>query len=103
MVSSLPSAKTPNALDTHQQSIQEMIEDGQTDAQIVAALFRLGVQTSKRSLARRLQFWGLRRPQNVINDEMVEAVKYIFHHTTLNDAQIADRVSTDYKLPITTR
>jgi hypothetical protein len=34
---------------------------------------------------------------------MVKAVKYVFHHTTLNDAQIADRVSTDYKLPITAR
>ena len=48
-----------------------MIEDGQTDAQIVAALFRRGVQTSERSLHRRLQFWGLRRQQNVVNDEMV--------------------------------
>jgi hypothetical protein len=99
MASSLPVAETPDALDTHKQSIQEMIEDGQ----IVAILFRQGVQTSKKSLPRRLQFWVLRRPQNVINDEMVKAVKYVFHHTTLNDAQIADRVSTDYKLPITAR
>jgi hypothetical protein len=103
MALSLPVAETPNALDAHQQSIQEMIEDGQTDAQILATLFRRGVQTSKRSLHRRLQFWGLRRPQNVINNEIVEAVKYVFHHTTLNDTQIADRVSTDYKLPVTTR
>ena len=34
------SAETPDILDAHQQSIQEMIEDGQTDAQIVATLFR---------------------------------------------------------------
>lgn len=86
MVSSRPVAETPNALDTRQQSIQVMIEDGQTDTQIVATLFRRGVQTSERSLRRRLQSWGLRRPQNVINNEMVEAVKYVFHHATLNDA-----------------
>jgi hypothetical protein len=96
----MTAASAECALDTYQQSIQEMIEDGQTDAQIVATLFRRGVQTSERSLRRRLQFWGLRRLQN---DEIVEAVKYIFHHTTLNDAQIADRVFTDYKLPITAR
>jgi hypothetical protein len=54
MASSLPGAETPNALDTYQQSIQEMMEDGQTDAQIVAALFILGVQISERSLRRRL-------------------------------------------------
>jgi hypothetical protein len=92
-----------NPLDSHHQFIQQQVEDGQTNAQIVAALFRRGMQTSKRSLRRRLQFWGLRRQQNVINDEMVEAVKYIFHYTTLNDAQIADRVTTDYKLQITAR
>ena len=61
------SAETPDILDAHQQSIQEMIEDSQTDAQIVATLFRRSVQTSERSLRRRLQFWGLRRLQNVIN------------------------------------
>lgn len=77
MASSLPVAETPNALVTHQQSIREMIEDAQTDAQIVATLFRRGVRTSERSLCRRLQFWGLWRPQNVINDKMVEAVKYV--------------------------
>ena len=46
MASSLPVAETPNALVTHQQSIREMIEDAQTDAQIVATLFRRGVRTS---------------------------------------------------------
>jgi hypothetical protein len=38
----LPVAETPNALVTHQQSIREVIEDAQTDAQIVATLFRRG-------------------------------------------------------------
>jgi hypothetical protein len=96
-------ADPPNELDSHQQFIAQMIEDGQTDAQIVTALFRRGLQTSERSLRRRLQFWGLRRQQNVINDEMVAAVDYIFHHTTLNDAQIAERVLTDYGFYITVR
>ena len=60
-------ADPPNALDSHQQFIAQMIEDGQTDAQIVTALFRRGLQTSERSLRRRLQFWGLRRQQNAMS------------------------------------
>ena len=56
IASSLPVAETPNALDTHQQLIQDLIEKRQRDAQIVAILFRRGVQTSKKSLRRRLQF-----------------------------------------------
>ena len=60
-------ADPPNALDSHQQFIAQMIEDGQTDAQIVTALFRRGLQTSERSLRRHLQFWGLRRQQNAMS------------------------------------
>jgi hypothetical protein len=47
-------ADPPNALDSHRQFITQMIKDSQTDAQIVSALFRRGLQTSERSLRRRL-------------------------------------------------
>jgi hypothetical protein len=86
------SAETPDILDAHQQSIQEMIEDGQTDAQIVATLFRQGVQISERSLRRRLQSWAIRRPPQGLGVNLVEAINYVFHHTILNDAQIAERI-----------
>ena len=79
-------------LDAHKQSIQEMIEDGQTDAQIVAGLSRWGVQTSERSLRRRLQIWAIRRPPQGPEVNLVNAVNYIFHHTILNDTQIAERI-----------
>jgi hypothetical protein len=42
-------------LDIYQESIRDIIEDGQTDAQIIATLSRRGVQISERSLRRRLQ------------------------------------------------
>jgi hypothetical protein len=100
MTTSLPAATA--TINAHQQSIQEMIDDGQTDAQIIATLFRYGVQTSERSLRRRLQFWGLRRPPNGPGADLVEAVNYIFHHTTLNDAKIAEQIYEDYDLQIIT-
>jgi hypothetical protein len=97
------SAETPDMLDVHQQSIQEMIEDGQTDAQIVANLFRHGVQTSEQSFRRRLQSWAIRRSPQGLGVNLVEAVNYVFHHTILNDAQIAERILQDYDLEVTAR
>jgi hypothetical protein len=99
----IAAASAQYLLDVHQQLIQEMIEDGQTDAQIVAALFRRGVRTSEGSLRRRLQIWAIRRPPQGPEVNLVEAVNYIFHHTILNDARIAERILQDYNLEITAR
>jgi hypothetical protein len=53
-----------------------MIEDAQTDAQIVAALFRLSMKTSERSLRRRLQIWVIRRPLQGPEANLAQAVNY---------------------------
>lgn len=36
-----------------------------------------------------------------VSDELVEAVNYLFHYTTLNDTQLAARCLTDYQLHTT--
>jgi hypothetical protein len=72
-------------------------------------LKRKGFETSKASLKRRLQAWGIRREQGVsgvrtgFSDDLVEAINQIFHHTQLNDNQIAQRVLDDYNLHTTGR
>jgi hypothetical protein len=87
-----------------------MVEEGHTNPQIVAALTRLGFKTSTRSLQQFLKGWGLRRPSGAtgvrigsVSDELAEAVNYLFHHTTLNDTQLAVRCLTDYQLQTTAR
>ena len=72
--------------------IQEMLDEGHTNPQIVVVLKRLGFKTSTRSLQRFLKSSGLRRPSGTagvrtsgISDELAEAVNYLFYHTTLND------------------
>jgi len=86
-----------------------MLNEGHTNPQIVAALKRLSFKTSTRSLQRFLKSWGLRRPsgatgvRNNVSDELAEAVNYLFHHTTLNDTQLAARCLTYYQLQTTAR
>jgi len=38
-----------------------------------------------------------------IIDDLAEAVNYLFHHTTLNDDQLAARIISDYHLQTTGR
>jgi hypothetical protein len=38
-----------------------------------------------------------------VTDTLIEVVNFIFHHTTLNDKQIAARIMTDYGLHTTAR
>src|SRR5262249_47989017 len=93
-----------------QHHIEEMLNEGLTNPQIVAALTRLGFKTSTRSLQRFLKSRGLHRPLGAagvriggVSDELVEAINYLFHHTTLNDSQLAARCLTDYQLQTTAR
>ena len=93
-----------------QHHIEEMLNEGRTNTQIVAALARLGFKTSIRSLQRFLKSSGLRRHSGAVgvrvggvSDELAEAVNYLFHHTTLNDTQLAARCLTDYQLHTTAR
>jgi hypothetical protein len=103
-------AASADHFSSFQADIQEMVSNGYTNSNIVAELARRGLTTKERTLKRRLHLWGIRRPNGTpgvtigrIIDELAEAVNYIFHHTTLNDDQIAARVLEDYKLHITGR
>jgi hypothetical protein len=92
MASPYPAPDPQNRFVEFQQHIEEMVDEGYTNPQIVAAPRRLGFKTSIRSLQRFLKSWGLRRPSGAIgariggvSDELAEAVNYLFHYTTLND------------------
>jgi hypothetical protein len=68
--------------------IHEMVQhQALSNDEVVAALKRRGFETSKASLKRRLQAWGIRREQSVIgvrtgvSDDLTEAINQIFHHT----------------------
>jgi hypothetical protein len=90
-----------------QHRIEEMVEEGHSNPQIVAALKRLGFKTSTRSLERCLQRCGRPGTPGVriggVTDELAVKVNYLFHHTTLNDDSIAARILSDYGLQTTGR
>ena len=75
-------------------------QEGLSNDLVVAALARRGFQTSTRSLKRRLASWNIRRERlaGEVSDALAEAVNYLFHHTLLNDAEIATRIINDYGL-----
>jgi hypothetical protein len=110
MASPHPARDPENRFSEFQHHIEEMLNEGYTNPQIVAALIRLGFKTSTRSLQRFLKSQGLRRPSGTVgvriggvSDKLAEAVNYLFHHTTLNDTQLAARCLTDYQLQTTAR
>jgi len=87
--------------DTFKDDIQEMVQQqGFSNNEVVTALSRRGFQTSTRSLKRRLASWNIRRERlaGEVSDALAEAVNYLFHHTLLNDAEIATRIINDYGL-----
>jgi hypothetical protein len=91
--------------------IQELIQQrGFSNNEVIADLRSRGFPTSLTRLKLRLQAWGIRRAVGAsgvrisgASDELVEAVNFIFHHTTLNDDAIAARILTDYGLQTTGR
>ena len=94
-----------DGFESFKDEIQELIQQqNYTNKEVVAALARRDFSTSLRSLERRLRVWGIRRPQtSQITDELAEAVNHLFHHTLLNDEQIATRIINDYGLLTTGR
>jgi hypothetical protein len=87
--------------DTFKDDIQEMVQQQSfSNDEVVAALARRGFQTSTRSLKRRLASWNIRREKlaGEVSDALAEALNYLFHHTLLNDAEIATRIINDYGL-----
>src|SRR3954447_6874313 len=64
--------------------IEEMLNEGHTNPQMVAMLTRLGLKTSIRSLQQFLKSSGLHRPSSAVgfrvgvSDELAAAVNYLF-------------------------
>jgi len=105
MVSPHPARDPEDPFSGYQNVIKEMVQEGHTNDEIVAALAQQGLITSERSLQRRLQLWDIQRPSGSrarrvggVTNELIEAVNYLFHHTTLNDTQLAARCLTNYNL-----
>jgi hypothetical protein len=87
----------PDPFDEYKDDIQAMIDD-YTNKEIVQELLQRGFQTSQRSLERRLRVWGFRRQSGArgtntpVSEALINAVHDLFHHTLLNDTQIAARL-----------
>jgi hypothetical protein len=86
----LPPSSTPK-IDNFQTNLTRMKRQGHTNIELLDWLKRRGVITSSRTLDRRLRKWGVRRKATAqIDDQLAERVNWLFHHTLLNDSQIAD-------------
>jgi hypothetical protein len=70
-------------------------QEGFINDEVVTALARRVFQTSTRSLKRRLTSWNIRRERlaSEVSGALAEAVNYLFHHTLLDDAEIATRIN----------
>jgi hypothetical protein len=103
-------AERQDPFEEHKNTIQLMLDD-YTNTEIVEELAIRGLVTSRPSLQRRLQAWGFRRRPGgngvrtgaTASEALIEAVKDLFHHTLLNDEQIAARLSTTPGLQTTAR
>ena len=105
LASPRPARDQEDPFSGHQNAIEEMVQEGYTDNEIVTALTQQGLITSVRSLKRRLQLWNIRRLGGTrgrriggVTNQLTETVNYLFYHTTLNDTQLAARCLTDYSL-----
>jgi hypothetical protein len=92
MASPHPAGDPEDRFSEFHNDIHEMVhQQGLSNDEVVAALKRRGFETSKASLKRRLQAWGIRREQGVIrvrtgvSDDLTEAINQIFYHNQLND------------------
>jgi hypothetical protein len=110
MASPHPARDPEGPFSGHQNAIKEMVQEGHTDDEIVAALAQQMLITSERSLQRRLQLWDIQHPGGTrgkriggVTNKLTEAVNYLFHHTTLNDSQLAACCLTNYNLQTTAR
>jgi hypothetical protein len=70
-----------------------MKQQGHTNIELLSWLKQYGITASSRTLDRRLRKWGVRRKATAqIDDQLAERVNWLFHHTLLNDSQIANRI-----------
>jgi hypothetical protein len=86
MASPRPADGLEDLFSEFQHHIDDMLNEGHTNPQIIAELKRLGFETSTRSLKRCLQRWGRRRPAGTrgvriggVTDELAEKVNYLYN------------------------
>jgi len=85
-------SSTPK-IDNFQTNLTLMKQQGHTSTELLSWLKQHGVTASPRTLDRRLRKWGVRRKATAqIDDQLAERVNWLFHHTLLNDSQIANRI-----------
>jgi hypothetical protein len=89
---------TPNdAFNAFKEDIRLIIDD-YTNLEIIEELKIKGFHTSLTALKYQLQDWGFRRQSGTrgvrtgVSEALINAVNDLFHHTLLNDAQIAARL-----------
>lgn len=99
----IPTRNVDHTIDDFRDSIIEMKQQqGLTNEAVLSQLRRQGLYTSSATLRRRLSLWGVRKKAAIpITDELAERVNYHFHHSLLNDSQIAARIRTDDGLATT--
>ena len=82
-----------------QSDLTQMKEEGHINKELLDWLAGEGYIISDSTLRRRLRAWGVRRKTAVsITDELAERVNWLFHHTLLNDSQIASRIVEENNL-----
>jgi hypothetical protein len=80
-------------IDDVRTNLTQMKQQGDTNAQLLDWLKEQGIKASKTTLEGRLRKWGVRRKAAAqIDDQLAERVNWLFHHTLLNDTQIASRI-----------
>jgi hypothetical protein len=73
-----------------------MKQQGHINTELLDWLKQHGIATSSTTLERRLREWGVRRKAATqIDDQLTERVNWLFHHTLLDDSQIASRIIED--------
>ena len=89
--------KDTSALDTQKDSITQWLADGLTYEEVRRRLFAQGVEVSPRTLATRIQRWGISRynKRHRLDPTLQAEVAYYFNRCQLTDAEIAQRLAAD--------
>jgi hypothetical protein len=88
-------------IDDFQTTLTLMKQQGHTNTELLEWLKQHGITTSSGTLERRLRKWRVRRrAATQIDDQLAERVNWLFHHTLLDDGQIASRIIEEDGLAI---
>ena len=100
----------PSKIDFFEQDLIQLKQEGYTNQQLFAWVeeraqgLGQGSKPTMRTLERRLAEWSACHNTSIpITDELAERVNDLFHHTLLDDSQIAARIREDDGYPTTPR